>query len=237
MAGFYSKDLILEIFLDYGFRGLRAALVYIGVILTCVYRSRFLFNITMGSEFNSLRGFSDRNLCFLWGSSVLGVGAVFGGFIIQLISFKLNIFSFVRRRFKLGLLSRIILFFILGIIYLSSKKFKSEKCEVDSSKIFSLFKLFLGKIWLLPFIRGVLTRKIRIKSVNSRYKVGDLGWVENIRGGVGAKYKGQEGSRIIILSQRGIIVVYFIPFIIIFAALFFSYWRYHNKWVLFTPRR
>lgn len=92
IAGFYSKDLILEWCLGGFSRSLIVLLIRLGTFLTAFYRVRFLYLSISGGEFFSLVNFRSLNISLVFSSRVLGAGAIFGGFLIQEFILEINVF-------------------------------------------------------------------------------------------------------------------------------------------------
>lgn len=94
MAGFYSKDLILEWCLTSDLGVWMLILVTLGTFLTAFYSCRFLF-LTMRS-FGSISysAFSQSRIALVCSSSLLGLGAIFRGFLFQEIFVDMNFFIY-----------------------------------------------------------------------------------------------------------------------------------------------
>ena len=90
LSGFYSKDLVLEAFLNGGFGLVLGFIVIISTCLTAVYRGCILYKVLFSSmDIGFIRSMVSsvyvRIPC-----GILGFGALFGGFIMQSIIIRFN---------------------------------------------------------------------------------------------------------------------------------------------------
>lgn len=154
MAGFYSKDLILEWCLGEISRIVVVCLLRFGTFLTAFYRVRFLFLSIRGGEFYSFVGFNNLDKRLIFSSRILGFGAVFGGFLIQEVILDINVFISLGSLLKLrvpfsvlaGGLCRIVIFSFFKIRFVSLNSFIKLKWLVGIN----------SKIWFLPYLSGML---------------------------------------------------------------------------------
>lgn len=117
MAGFYSKDLILESFLEGGFSSLMFFLLSFGTLLTAFYATRFVFLMCRGEESLSWTSYPRGSFSLVAGSSILGVGAIFGGFIIQQLILDVNSFIYLRVFQKSRILCSVLLGVFISLVY------------------------------------------------------------------------------------------------------------------------
>ena len=221
IAGFYSKDLILEL----GLRGDRRVIflffLTFGTFLTAFYGLRFIRSIIIKEEFSSYRNFNIRNFPLIISSSVLGVGAIFGGFRLQNLILDLNIFVFTSRAQKLSIPLRVIIGILLRFMFFFYQKKFLMKVRV--LKVVRLFSGFLRKIWFLPFLRGEPLRLYSLRKRSRVVKNLDAGWLEHSIGGLGVYEVSKRFRRVYREGQSNLIGVLFLVFVVvIFLLLTFS---------------
>nr|UPX88973.1 NADH dehydrogenase subunit 5 [Xylophagaidae sp. E23]UPX88985.1 NADH dehydrogenase subunit 5 [Xylophagaidae sp. E81] len=166
MAGFYSKDLILEgfIFGDSSFWGI--LLLYLSVFLTALYSGRLIILMFSSFSFFSAEGFSEGNPYLLISSFGMGLGAIFSGFILQKSIISLNCFVLVPGYFKL----LTVFFILLGLF---------------SSVVLSKFNFgggvywLVSTMWFLPSISGGLLSKVSLSSFVELGMILEKGWLNN----------------------------------------------------------
>ena len=92
LAGFYSKDLVLEAFLRGGMRMVLCVMVIFSTCLTALYRGLMVFSVYFFSmEFSNIGSCVSRSFVIL-PCSVLGFGALFGGILMQSFVLEFNLF-------------------------------------------------------------------------------------------------------------------------------------------------
>lgn len=115
MAGFYSKDLIVEGCVFSDLRLVGVFLLYLSVVLTSLYRCLLLIKVIFNRRFYSYERSVDNNSVVLFSLFFLGGGAVFRGFVLQKIVISLNHFVYVSRVLKTLTLVRVGVGFLLSI--------------------------------------------------------------------------------------------------------------------------
>lgn len=182
IAGFYSKDLILEWCLSGDVSLIFRFVLRLGTFLTAFYRVRFIGCIIGRKEFFSFRGFNNLDLSLVISSSVLGVGAIFGGWLFQIILVDFNVFVFITFVAKIRIPVRLVLGLFRSLIMLLLRKtFISRVSFIVLKK--SVLRI-IRKIWFLPFLSG---RNFANPALTNRRKIVaelDLGWIENSFGGL-----------------------------------------------------
>lgn len=208
IAGFFSKDLILELFFR-GFFGL--FILFVGILsvgLTLSYSIRFLYNSCNNkSKIQSLSLSCDFNLTvffrilFLFISSITG-GYVFGWYILlkRSVCF-LSVFE------KFYVFRILFLVFILFLYYLSFNYSLRKK----SIWFFSL-------MYFIPFLRSYPLSFFFFKKGSLALKLLDKGWFE-IVGPSGVRAKLIRISFIFQKSQRLFMVGYFVFSVLLFSIL------------------
>nr|AQZ26103.1 NADH dehydrogenase subunit 5 [Semelidae sp. STW-2017] len=94
LSGFYSKDLVLEAFLSGGLSLILCVLVMVSTCLTAVYSGMMILSLFSNMNVINFMGSMSANKYVVMPCSILGIGALFGGFFMQLyiLDFS-NIFS------------------------------------------------------------------------------------------------------------------------------------------------
>nr|YP_008855163.1 NADH dehydrogenase subunit 5 [Sepia aculeata]AHA82372.1 NADH dehydrogenase subunit 5 [Sepia aculeata] len=176
LAGFYSKDLIIEQLIVGNMNIMMFMLGIFGVCLTVMYSIRFCFFIVWSNyNLNTYVNTSDNDLMVIISMSLLGLGALWGGFIFQslfcLFEHVYMMPHFMKLYIPLLIISSMIISFGLwdkGNMYLSK----------------SIIKYMNSNMWFLSnFICFYMIKSMMVIS-NSGLKVIDMGWLE-ILGGQG----------------------------------------------------
>jgi len=206
IAGFYSKDLILEWCIMLDSRLVPTAVAMLGTFLTAFYRIRFLCLSILGLDY--IRFYSMRNSreSLVISSRILGVGAIFGGVFCQRLCQEVFFFVFVPSYLK------IVVFFTVfgGVLIRMGVFFKKQRyfLKLKLRASIGVFKDIVIKIWFLPMVRGSFLRLIFLKnSFKSLYLI-DLGWVEGFGGGKGLSLGVKNFRLFNRLAQRRKIGVY-----------------------------
>nr|YP_010393056.1 NADH dehydrogenase subunit 5 [Xyloredo nooi]UPX88990.1 NADH dehydrogenase subunit 5 [Xyloredo nooi]UPX89002.1 NADH dehydrogenase subunit 5 [Xyloredo nooi] len=176
MSGFYSKDLIVEgfIFNDSSLWGV--LLLFFSVVLTAIYSGRLLLMLFSSFSFFSLESFNDKNPFLLMSVFMLGVGAVFMGFILQKSVLFLNSFVWVPMYFKVLTLGSVFLGFFLSFLAVSFKSFVNSSVKVSVFKGF--FFWLVSLMWFLPALSGGFTSKVGLSTCLEVSMVVEKGWMD-----------------------------------------------------------
>ena len=220
MAGFYSKDLILEIFIMRRLNLFIFVIIILSTALTVLYSCRLAF-LLGANRFKGerLTGIKDFDPVVVVGYSFLLVPSIFGGLggnwvfypVIPVIFFPLILKGFI---FTLVLTSAVL---ILRFILDSSDRLSA-----------SLKRHLNSKMWFLPLVaRAALSYGTLLRGKKFR-KVGEIGWNEYFLYGLIFKLLSSRGPKlekliIVRFSQRVIFSV------LIGGLLLFSY----KKFLLF----
>lgn len=179
LAGFYSKDLILEILLINKVNFLIFFLAFISTILTVSYSFRIIFYISIISINNfSILTLSDERWIILKSILILTIFSIFGGRILNWLIFPY--FSFIYLPFFLKILILIICLFGILIGYLIFRIFNYY--FFIFFKLKNLFYIFFSSIWFLPILS---TLNLNLKTLylrKSYLKNFDFGWRELVGG-------------------------------------------------------
>jgi len=204
MAGFYSKDLILEIFIMRRLNLFIFVIIILSTALTVLYSCRLAF-LLGANRFKGerLTGIKDFDPVVVVGYSFLLVPSIFGGLggnwvfypVIPVIFFPLILKGFI---FTLVLTSAVL---ILRFILDSSDRLSA-----------SLKRHLNSKMWFLPLVaRAALSYGTLLRGKKFR-KVGEIGWNEYFLYGLIFKLLSSRGPKlekliIVRFSQRVIFSV------------------------------
>nr|YP_008999698.1 NADH dehydrogenase subunit 5 [Lamprotula leaii]AFC97497.1 NADH dehydrogenase subunit 5 [Lamprotula leaii] len=218
LSGFYSKDLVLESAFS-GFSGsLEAVVMLAGASLSLVYSLRILLMAVFGQNFGgSLLSFGVESVYVVVSITILVVGAILGGHLLQGVWVSVNGFDMV------GVFGKVIISFItfVGLLYsfvnyLSVWKF--------SQVLTGWLERFLSSMWYMNLISGSLVAGIGLKSGVIAHLRLDQGWMEVFGGqgvfkimgeGVVVSYKVQSGS-LLVFTRIFVVVVFLVLMIVPF---------------------
>nr|YP_009176116.1 NADH dehydrogenase subunit 5 [Uroteuthis chinensis]ALI30929.1 NADH dehydrogenase subunit 5 [Uroteuthis chinensis] len=176
LAGFYSKDLIIESLIVGNMNLIMFILGAFGVCLTVLYSMRFSFFIIWDNQSSdSYTNMNDNDLKMIFPMSMLVMGALFGGYLFQELFplFNLGFFLFFMMKIMVPLLIIMSLMFSFGFWDNNNVKFKYGYLNYINSTMW-----FLSTFLCFPALGS-------FKSMtNSSLKVVDMGWFE-ILGGQG----------------------------------------------------
>nr|YP_010184514.1 NADH dehydrogenase subunit 5 [Thysanoteuthis rhombus]QVH33946.1 NADH dehydrogenase subunit 5 [Thysanoteuthis rhombus] len=208
LAGFYSKDLIIEGLIIGDFNSLIMALGVFGVCLTVLYSMRLSFYIVWGNESSDVyTSVSDNDLKMIFPMSMLVMGALWGGFLFQ------SLFSMFTANFFLPLSMKLVVPFLIIMSLLFSFGFW-DKGDIKAS--FNILNYINSSMWFLSsFI--CYPSLLGFKSMsNSSLKVVDMGWFE-VMGGQGAF----NVNKLVFFALEHWLMVMFNCYMIIFMVMIF----------------
>jgi len=181
LAGFFSKDLILERYFFLPMNWLVFRIMLLGIFFTITYSVRLIYFVYLNRRGNLICKFYSLDWFILVSISVLFSVSVVVGSWFRCLYVPPVIFL-------IPLLVKLIVLLVGGILRLILIKnytlFNSPKRLESYWKVY--LKWFLGRIWFLPF----LTPLNFIKPLNLgklHFKIIDLGWLEYF-GGQGGVY-------------------------------------------------
>nr|BAN81979.1 NADH dehydrogenase subunit 5 [Sepia pharaonis] len=176
LAGFYSKDLIMEKLIVGNMNIMMFILGVFGVCLTVMYSVRFCFFIIWsGYNLNVYVNVNDKDLLVIISMSLLGLGALWGGYIFQMLFclfdhvFMMSIFM----KLYVPILIMISVVFSFGLW---------DKSFMYLNKGF--MKYMNSNMWFLSSFICFSVVKGFMMTSNSSLKIIDMGWME-ILGGQG----------------------------------------------------
>nr|YP_010725886.1 NADH dehydrogenase subunit 5 [Nihonogomphus lieftincki]WDY83488.1 NADH dehydrogenase subunit 5 [Nihonogomphus lieftincki] len=209
LAGFYSKDLILEMCLVSNLNFISFLFYFVSTGLTACYTARLIYYSMVGdSNMSSCYGISDEGWWMLKGMMGMLFMAVLGGSLLSWLIFPIP--SMICLPFNLKTLALSVSMFGAWAGYQMAPLYHSG--EIISMKyIFSSF--FSGSMWFMPYIS---TRGVYISPINvggNFIKSFDQGWCEYF--GAQGLYKYFKNLTIINQDyQNNFLKVYLIFFVI-----------------------
>nr|YP_010352991.1 NADH dehydrogenase subunit 5 [Prionopetalum kraepelini]UOF70474.1 NADH dehydrogenase subunit 5 [Prionopetalum kraepelini] len=175
LAGFYSKDLILESVYSSNFNVFMLFVVLLATMLTCAYSIRLSWFLT-GSlcKITSLLNLEDNESGYTSPMSILCVGAILGGASISWLIFdspNVIVLSFMMKLIPIMLLTTGV---IVGLSMISM---------VGETNINNLIgHLFVSSMWFMPFLSGQYIVNKPLMSGDSFVDLNDKGWGEVLGG-------------------------------------------------------
>nr|WOR80752.1 NADH dehydrogenase subunit 5 [Pteroptyx tener] len=211
LSGFYSKDLILEVF-SMNYLNLFVYLIfYVSIGLTVSYSFRLSY-YTLFNPYNfySLNSLNDQGLIMLKGMGGLITFVIFGGCMLSWLMFPTPYFICLSFNLKM-----MVIFFILIGLFLG---YEFSKFNFNYKlKSNNLFSLFLASMWNMPVLSTYLVNFYFLKFSDFYYKNVDLGWFEYF-GSQNLYQNIKYNSKFFQLLFNNNLKIYFI-FLIIFILL------------------
>ena len=224
LAGFYSKDLILEVAFIRWINFVALILFVLATGLTVIYTARLIYYRTSG-DFNlsSLNNVRDRDRIIVNSITILGLGAIFGGGILSWIVFpEPTIICLSRFMKSLVLIIRIfggVIGYIFNIIRRVYKLISLKNYR---------FIVMAGSMWFMPFLSSFKIREVRLISGRVLNKAGDKGWYEHF-GGQGSFYFFSKIFILLNLLQINRVKVFIKVFVVRAIVVLFIYMYLHNS--------
>nr|AUN45068.1 NADH dehydrogenase subunit 5 [Aegla aff. longirostri MHT-2018] len=178
LAGFYSKDLILEVAFMSWINMISFLLYIIATGLTVCYTFRLIyFSLTGNFNLSSMTLIQDNSSIMTSPMLALSMGAVVSGAAISWIIFPEV--SLICMSIGMKSLVLIISFFGGGLGYLMN--IMSLNYMLNSLRLYSSVA-FMGSMWFMPFLSTMSISNISLKSGTKLYQFGDKGWSELLGG-------------------------------------------------------
>lgn len=178
LAGFYSKDLILEVVILSNINLFSFFLYFFSTGLTVCYSFRLIYYTLsgnyMGRSFHLMR---DERWVILKGKFVLLFISIIGGSLLSWIIFPVSIIICLPFYLKILILIVCIIGGIIGYVF-------SLVSLIYFNKTLNLYKIsfFLGLIWFIPLISTVGILNSFLFLGNYVFKSFDQGWREYLGG-------------------------------------------------------
>lgn len=164
ISAFFSKEIILETIILKNFSLFIYLIIILGIRMTALYRSRFIFLVFSNWNFNDIVTIKfEKDFFILKGLITLLIPAALGGswiYLFLLSNLKLSVSFFF---LKLAIVSIVFIRIFLLLYY------------PQSPQKWNLFLWRISNIWFLPFIRAQLINRIVFGPRNNLYLYTDRG--------------------------------------------------------------
>nr|YP_009128691.1 NADH dehydrogenase subunit 5 [Lyreidus brevifrons]AJR19296.1 NADH dehydrogenase subunit 5 [Lyreidus brevifrons] len=178
MAGFYSKDLILEMAFMSWINLVSFFLYVFATGLTVCYTLRLIYySISGGFNLSSLNNVSDSSSLMTTPMSSLGIGAIIGGACLSWLMFPDPYMICMSSFMKL----LVILVSLLGGVSGYLLNMMTLNYSLKSLSYYSIV-VMMGSMWFMPLLSTLKLGKYSLNLGGQVYKVGDKGWSEHFGG-------------------------------------------------------
>jgi len=218
LAGFYSKDIILEVAFMRWMNFIAFVLYIMATGLTVMYTMRLIFyRLRRGYNLESLNNVRDEDTIITGSIVFLGLGAIFGGAALSWVMFP-EPYIVCIRGFMKGLV--LLIRFSGGRIgyILTSVNAAYRLGSLRSYK----FTIIAGSMWFIPFLSSSKNRELSLFRGEVLQKVGDKGWYEYF-GGQGVYYFFSKIFRVLDGLQTNRVKVFIKVFVISVIIILFIY--------------
>nr|YP_009753945.1 NADH dehydrogenase subunit 5 [Oncopodura yosiiana]QIT06426.1 NADH dehydrogenase subunit 5 [Oncopodura yosiiana] len=216
MSGFYSKDLIIEMFWMFNMNMLMFLIIFFGTLFTMSYSLRLIFYIYLKfNSFGKSMNFHGESFKMFLPMSILFISSLFSGsfmswVFIPVVSIMLSFFWKLFLMVGLLFMSLILLSIILSL-NLQNNKFLS----------FYKFNYFSGMMWFLPILSTSFFMGF-LKLGEKLIKNFDHSWVEIFSGQGAFLFLKNSGSLVDLFYK-----IYFKNYIIIFLYIVFIIYLFY----------
>nr|YP_009511982.1 NADH dehydrogenase subunit 5 [Aristeus virilis]AXI97909.1 NADH dehydrogenase subunit 5 [Aristeus virilis] len=216
LAGFYSKDVILEVAFMSPINLVAFVLYALATGLTVCYTMRLVY-YTLSGDFNlgNLYSVSDNASVMTSPMMMLGVGAVFGGAALSWLIFPCPYMICMSLSFKTLALSVSAVGGLIGYML----NLVVVNYELNCLKVYS-GTVFMGSMWFMPYLSTYGVSKNFLGGGEMYQKIGDMGWSEYY-GGQGIYSVTTKGAGYLQVLQDNSMKVYMLSFLLWFIILFF----------------
>nr|WRK19530.1 NADH dehydrogenase subunit 5 [Hainanpotamon sp.] len=177
LAGFYSKDMILEVALMSWVNFICLWMYMLAVGLTVAYTMRLIYYSMSGSwNLDLLINSKDKNDLMTNSMIMLGLGAVVGGACLSWLLFPEPYMICMSSIMK----SLVVVVSIIGgmIGYFCNLLSVNYSLMSLSFKEYFLVS-FMGSMWFMPFLSSMKNSDVVMKTSVLMEKIGDKGWLES----------------------------------------------------------
>lgn len=216
LAGFYSKDIILELAFISSINLIIFVLYALATGLTVCYTMRLVY-YTLSGSFNlgNLYNVSDDSSIITSPIILLSVGAISGGASLSWLIFPCPYIICLRFVFKTLALRVRLIGGLIGYIL----NIRAVSYELNSIKLYDK-TVFCGSIWFIPYLSTRVLREKFLLSGELYQKVGDRGWSEYY-GGQGVYTVLRKSSSYLQVIQDNTIKLYILSFLLWVIIIFF----------------
>nr|YP_009406921.1 NADH dehydrogenase subunit 5 [Typhlatya pearsei]ASA39444.1 NADH dehydrogenase subunit 5 [Typhlatya pearsei] len=209
LAGFYSKDLILEVAFSSLLNEICFWLLVLATGLTVCYTFRLIY-FTVSGDYNlaGLSCLSDEDEIMTWPMIGLGVGAVIGGASLSWLIFPWPYMICLPWKLKLlALLVSLIGGFIGYILNMMVENYKLN--------CFSNYNVvnFAGSMWFMPFLSTFGASNLILKISQYYHQSGENGWLE-FYGAQGVSGSFEVYSGFLQLAQDNSVKIYMVMYVL-----------------------
>nr|YP_009863721.1 NADH dehydrogenase subunit 5 [Bottapotamon lingchuanense]QKE31052.1 NADH dehydrogenase subunit 5 [Bottapotamon lingchuanense] len=174
LAGFYSKDMILEVALMSWVNFICLWMYLLAVGLTVTYTMRLIF-YSMSGEFNLnlLINVKDTNNLMTDPMVMLGLGAIVGGSCLSWLMFPEPYMICMSGIMKSSIMVMMIIGGLIGYI---CNLLSVNNSLMSLSNYF--WVVFMGSMWFMPILSSMKNSEVIMKTSSLMEKVGEKGWLE-----------------------------------------------------------
>lgn len=174
LAGFYSKDIILEIMFIRDLNKIIFILFFLGTGLTVCYSFRLVYYVFRGQlNLSCFHSINDNDLVITNPISSLFLGAIFGGALFSWLVFPYPYMICIRFYFK-TLAIWVRLFGGLLGYYINIIKVNYELNCLNNYNL----TVFIGSMWFIPYLRTNMLSDNFLKYSSKVKRLLDKGWRE-----------------------------------------------------------
>nr|YP_009545535.1 NADH dehydrogenase subunit 5 [Penaeus latisulcatus]AYO45613.1 NADH dehydrogenase subunit 5 [Penaeus latisulcatus] len=216
LAGFYSKDMILEVAFMSPINLVSFMLYALATGLTVCYTMRLVY-YTLSGDFNlgNLYSVSDEGKVMTNPMMGLSVGAIFGGACLAWLIFPCPYMICMSPFFKmLALLVSLVGGVVGYLLNLNAVNYKLNSLDAYGAVVFS------GSMWFMPYLSTYGASKNFLGGGEVYQKVGDMGWSEYY-GGQGIYSFVSSSSKYLQVFQDNSMKVYMLSFLLWVIVLVF----------------
>nr|YP_010586297.1 NADH dehydrogenase subunit 5 [Kisaura zhejiangensis (nom. nud.)]UZZ44072.1 NADH dehydrogenase subunit 5 [Kisaura zhejiangensis (nom. nud.)] len=210
LAGFYSKELILEMCLMSNLNWLIFFFFFFSTGLTISYSIRLMyFNMFSDMNFYSLFIYNNNDYVMLKSISVMMLFSVLGGSMLMWL-----LYDFPNLVILLGIYQYMILIVMMMGMLMG---YMIYKMNMNNFYLLKLF-FFLNNMWFLVNLSTIMINKINLFNSLSLIKFSDYGWLEKL-GGQGLFHLMMKFSMMNYLMNMNLIKNYLITMFIWFMMI------------------
>nr|YP_009628976.1 NADH dehydrogenase subunit 5 [Metapenaeus joyneri]QBX88878.1 NADH dehydrogenase subunit 5 [Metapenaeus joyneri] len=216
LAGFYSKDMILEVAFMSPINAVAFGLYALATGLTVCYTMRLIY-YSLSGDFNLGNLYSVGDEAAIMTKPMMGLscGAIFGGAFLSWLLFPCPYMICMTLGFKTLALSVSLIGGLVGyMLNLMAVNYSLNSLKKYGSTV------FLGSMWFMPFLSTYGVSKSFLKSGGKYQSVGDMGWSEYY-GGQGIYMVVSKSSSSLQVFQDNSMKVYMLSFLLWMIVLFF----------------
>nr|YP_009407025.1 NADH dehydrogenase subunit 5 [Typhlatya dzilamensis]ASA39574.1 NADH dehydrogenase subunit 5 [Typhlatya dzilamensis] len=219
LAGFYSKDLILEVAFSSLLNEVCFWLMVVATGLTVCYTFRLIY-FTVSGDYNlaGLSCVSDEDVIMTWSMISLGAGAIMGGAFLSWLIFPSP--WMICLPWELKLLALMVSFIGGFIGYILNMMVESYRLSYFSN--YNVV-VFAGSMWFMPLLSTYGASSFILKLSQRYHSSGDSGWLEYY--GAQGAYQGFETcSGFLQLAQDNSVKIYMVMYVlwlVLIGAIYF----------------